>query len=1109
MTTGSHGTAAEGDPRVIGSPEQLRLALQASFSVSAQQWAAICAPLEPAVVIAGAGSGKTTLMAARVVYLVANRLVRPDQVLGLTFTTKAAAELRHQVNEALAKAGLDAHEVLDAPTVTTYNAYASRLLTEHGLRIGHEPDTRVMAEGARFQLAARAVSRHRGAIRLLSDHPETVIRYILALDAELNEHLVTPDEVRTHDRAVLAEVEAELPGSRAKTDLKALVSVLHRRAELLGLVEEYRALKHRWGLIDFSDQIALVARLAQQHPDVGQTERETYRVVLLDEYQDTSVAQARLLSRLFSGADPASGRGHPVMAVGDPNQAIYGWRGASVSNIIGFGRDFPAAQLLREQLLHQQGAEGEGATGSIDAGGVRAYRLTINRRSDRRILEIANRLAQPLLRAAPVVAPLEAPADAASGAVETIVHETYADELTWLAEEVAACHAAGTPWGEIGVLTKDNAHAADVFDTLSQAQIPVEIVGLRGLLALPEVGEVVATLRLLLDLTQNAALLRLLTGPRWAIGPRDLGLLGRRARELVHNRFGRARPDDLGVELRQAVAGADPAEIVALGDALESPGELPYSDSARARFALLSAELRGLRAHVGEPLVDLVRRIIDVTGIDVELASSPSPAARARRDNLDLFVSAVAEFQAIDGEVTLPALVGYLEAEDEQGTGLDVATPTAADSVKLLTVHRAKGLEYDAVFLPGVCADRFPNLKRRSQWTTTPQVLPIPLRGDAIDLPRLPAVTAAGLKRFAEEVSAHQATEELRLGYVAFTRAKHLLWVSSYLWHPNRTTPVGPSPYQELVRDSIIAWGQAPRAWLDRPEKGTPSPLSGAAVQAPWPVTTRSAEARIRQEAAARVLGLIEQPSPPSETAAPDAPLFDLFDQALVEEWDRELDRLLVEASRGPDEQLEVQLPTSVSASAMLRWSAAPDDFIEELVRPMPAQPSPAARFGTRFHAWVEQRFGQQDLFEAEELPGRGDAGIDDDADLAALIDAFEAGPFGERIPQALEQPFALHLAGQIIRGRIDAVYANPDGTYSVVDWKTGRHESADPMQLALYRLAWAELHGLPVERVRAAFYYVRTSRVVEPPGLPGRNGLEEWVSRARSSDEGSEPSGR
>ncbi len=1058
----------------LESPADLQRLMGTSYQVSEQQWTAISAPLEPAVVIAGAGSGKTSVMAARVVYLVATGQVAADQVLGLTFTTKATAELATRIREALVAAGLDegvserhveADELPERvePMVVTYNAYAAALLSEHGLRIGHEPDTRVMADASRYQVAARAIERHTGAVELLSEHPKTAIDYLLGLDAELNEHLVSCEQLRSFHAAARPEFEAALATSRAKVDIAKALAKMAEREEVLDLVEGYRALKAQLGLMDFSDQIALAAELAHTQPEVGRVERAKYRVVLLDEYQDTSVAQAQLLSALFSGADPDTGQGHAVTAVGDPNQAIYGWRGASVSNILNFGSFFPSAD----------GAE------------VPSYSLTVNRRSDAHILDVANALAQPLYDGFEQVAPLVADDRAAEGAVHAIVHETYPAELAWLADQVIASHAAMAEplWSQIGVLTRDNNHAADVFDALTSRGIPVEIVGLKGLMRLPEVSEVVSTLALLQDLTANADLLNLLNGPRWAIGPRDLALLGNRARALTGLKL---REEGISVadELQRAVEGADPTEVLSLNDALADPGDLPYSEEARTRFALLSEELRQLRTYAGEPLLDLVRRIIDVTGIDIELASSVSLAAAARRDNLDLFVKAVADFQAIDGRVTLASLLAWLDAEDEMGSGLDQATPSEADSVKLLTVHRAKGLEWSAVFLVGVCGEKFPVTTARSQWTTVSRVLPAPLRGDAADVPQLRGYDKAAIDELKADAKAHQGLEERRLAYVAFTRAKHELWVSAYQWSPTRQKPLAPSAYLETVRETIAGWGAEPDAWPPTPEDGTPNPLLENPPSAPWPTLVRTDEHERRLVSADLVRDAMSAPRDGPEE-------LDIVESSTVAQWDEELERLLLEARADRSGVVEVPLPTSLSATAMSRLRDDPDQFASELARPMPRKPSPAARFGTRFHTWVEARFGQQSLLDPDDLPGRGDLGIGDDEELQALIASFEAGDFAERVPFAVEPPFALVLAGQVVRGRIDAVYAEPGGGWLVVDWKTNRYQTADPLQLAIYRVAWAELMGVPLDEVRAVFHYVRSGETVEPGDLAGRQALE------------------
>jgi DNA helicase-2/ATP-dependent DNA helicase PcrA len=1057
--------------RPIESPADLAAAMKTPWEASDQQWAAITAPLGPSVVVAGAGSGKTTLMAARVVYLVLTGQVRPEEVLGLTFTTKAASELRTRIRQslrdagALEEAGDDGEDVLE-PTVATYNAYAASLLTDHGLRIGHEPDTRVITDAARYQLGARVVDRYTGEIVLLSDHPETVIQNLLALDSAMSEHLVGPDDVRAFDEGERAgfvrALEAEQAGRNRKTYVETMakaVNAIDRRRELLGLVEAYRRMKSDLGVMDFSDQIELGARLASDQPDVGALERSRFKVVLLDEYQDTSVAQATMLGRLFGG-------GHPVTAVGDPNQAIYGWRGASVSNILNFADTFPAR-----------------------SGQVPTYPLTVNRRSDRRILQAANRLAQPLYAGHAAVAELEAKPEALEGVVTAAVFETHRDELAALVSAVVEAHTG--KWSDIGVLTRDNAHAEEVFDALTGAGVPVEIVGLSGLLRLPEVAEIVAVLHLMHDVTRNDALLTLLTGPRWAIGPRDLRLLSLRAAELAGQRGRGPEPATLDAHLVQIADGIDPAEIPCLDDAMVDPGDpadYPYSPEALERFALLAGELRMFRAHVGEPLLDIVRRIIDTTGADVELASAVSPAAAARRDNLDLFVRAVADFQAVDGDVSLAALLAYLTAEDDQGNGLAIATPTAADSVKLLTVHRSKGLEWDSVFLVGVCETRFPSNRSRTLWTSSPAVLPAPLRGDAADLPQLKGHDKPALDAYRADTRAHDATEELRLGYVAFTRAAHRLSVTSYCWGA-RSTPYGPSGYQTVVRDLLAEWGEPAPVWLDKPAKGVTNPLLDEDPSRPWPPEGPGAEALRRLEAAELVRA--------ADPTAEDHDL-DLEEAVRVAEWDAELERLLAEARAERSSSIAVPLPSSLSATALLRLQADPETFAQELARPMPRPPSRSARFGTVFHAWVEVRFGQQPLLDPDDLPGRYDTGIDDDADLDAVIESFEKGPFADRVPLAVEAPFALVLAGQVVRGRIDAVYDHParDGTtgFLLVDWKTNRHEDADPLQLALYRLAWSELRDVPLDRVRAVFHYVRTGTTVEPADLPDRRALESAI---------------
>jgi DNA helicase-2/ATP-dependent DNA helicase PcrA len=1019
-----------------------------------EQLAAITAPLEPVAIVAGAGSGKTTVMAARVVWLVGTGQVPPEAVLGLTFTNKAAGELAQRIRGALERARvLAARDDTGEPAVATYHSYAGQLIGEHGLRIGVEPHARLLADASRYQVAARAIRRAPGPFHALTKPIGMLIEDVLALDGEMSEHLTSVADVRAHDRELIERLSGDGDGRAVRKAVEAAT----KRLELCSLVEAYRAAKRERDLVDFGDQMALAATLAQTCPEVGAGERERYRVVLLDEYQDTSVAQRRMLVGLFGG-------GHPVTAVGDPCQAIYGWRGASVANLDDFPRHFRASD------------------------GREATRLSLreNRRSGETILDFANALAAPLHEVHAGVRPLRpAPSARGAGEVRYGLFETYADELRWVADEVCRAIDDGTPLREIAVLVRVTRDVASVHAALTARDIPVEVVGLGGLVHLPEVADVIATLEVLDDATANAALVRLLTGPRWRIGQRDLALLGRRAADLV--RVPPAEPGDADAALGAAVAGVDPAEVVSLSDALAAPGPLPYSAAARDRFAALEAELRELRRVVGEPLLDLLHRVLTVTGLDVEIAASPHALAARRRDSLSAFLDVAAGFEDVEGDTSVAAFLAYLRAAEEHERGLDSTAPTSANSVKLLTAHKAKGLEWDVVLLPDLTTSVFPSTRGRERWTTVGHALPYPLRGDRDSLPGVGEWTTGGFQAFEQAVRDLAEREELRLGYVACTRPRRRLVASSHWWGPTQKRRRGPSSYLLALREFCESRGLELGPWAEPPADDAVNPQLGVVEHIPWPRPLDPVAHRLRAEAADAVCAAMGSAGTlvPSELTPEEA--------VRVAQWDRDIELLLSELRRGREVSRVVELPASLSATQLLKLSADPDGLARELARPMPRPPAPQARRGTRFHAWVETLFAQQPLLEPDDLPGAADHDIVDEADLEVLKQSFLRTPYAERRPYAIEAPFQLAVAGRVVRGRIDAVYETGDG-FEVVDWKTNRRATADPLQLAIYRLAWAEIAGVPVEQVSAAFLYVRTGEVVRPADLPGRADLERLL---------------
>ncbi|MEV0787554.1 ATP-dependent DNA helicase [Streptomyces sp. NPDC050423] len=1134
----------------LTDPEQLKELLGIPFTP--EQTACITAPPAPQVIVAGAGSGKTTVMAARVVWLVGTGQVAPEQVLGLTFTNKAAGELAERVRRALVAAGVTDPDAIDPdnppgePSISTYHAFAGRLLTEHGLRIGLEPTTRLLADATRFQLAARVLREAPGPYPALTRSFPTLVSDLLALDAELAEHLVRPEQLAEHDTELLRTLET---AKLSNAELRKIPETAEARRELLSLTQRYREAKRSRDLLDFGDQIALSAQLALTRPEVGAILREEYRVVLLDEYQDTSVAQRLLLSALFGSGPDGIASGHAVTAVGDPCQAIYGWRGASVANLDDFPSHFPQA-------------DGAPAT---------RYSLSENRRSGGRLLHLANGLAEPLRAMHEGVEALRpAPGAERDGLVRCALLRTHTEEIGWLADSIAHLVRTGKAPGEIAVLCRTAGDFPEIQAALVARDIPVEVVGLSGLLHLPEVADLVAVCEVLQDPGANASLVRLLTGPRWRIGPRDLALLGRRARLLVH-RAAHGDDDDFDPDRRlaEAVEGIDPAEVISLADALDtfldSGGEqddrLPFSTEARIRFARLATELRDLRRSLADPLMDVLHRVLGTTGLEVELSASPQALAARRRETLANFLDVAARFAAVDGEATLLAFLGFLRTAAQYEKGLDNALPGGENTVKVLTAHKSKGLEWDVVAVPGLVTGQFPSGQSRDAWTSQSKVLPHALRGDTATLPVIHSYDAKGLKGFKEEMKEHQHTEELRLGYVTFTRPRTLLLGSGHWWGPSQKKPRGPSAFLHALYEHCASGHGEIEAWADEPAEDEENPaLAESAADHAWPLPLDDTALARRRAAADTVMAHLkalatagpvpdgydaqfrqgepppddgpfpEDEPPPDDAPFPeDDPFLDEVpfpDEAPFPEgglppaphvpaarapesvpprltpeesrtlasWDRDLDALAGELRRARAGVREVLVPASLSATQLLRLADDPDGFAQELARPMPRPPQPAARRGTRFHAWVESRFEELPLpmLGPDELPGgdESDTDIADERDLAELKEAFERTPYARRTPYRVETPFQITLAGRVIRGRIDAVYRTGD-TYEIVDWKTSRTNTADPLQLAVYRLAWAELHGLPLTDVTATFLFVRSGESVRPARLPGRPELE------------------
>ena len=486
--------------------------------------------------------------------------------------------------------------------------------------------------------------------------------------------------------------------------------------------------------------------------------------MLLDEYQDTNVAQAQLMATLF-------GAGHPVTAVGDPDQNIYAWRGASLYNLFRFPTEFPKADGTPAAQLP----------------------LYTNFRSGARILAAADTLIATVPEAQrPPGKRLVPWADNGQGEVRIRRVLDEWSEAVAIADRCVELHAAGSPWSEMAVLCRTSRLFTLLREAFDQREVPVEIVGLAGLLKMPEIVEVLAYARAVHDPTASVALARILLGPRYRVGFKDIAALARLA-----NAQTRQLRDDFDIDDDEVEA-----EPVLLAEALEHLEEVEgLSEDGRERLAAFREELRALRAEARRPVGEFLGEVIRRIGILDELDADPDRRrGLGGRRNLAAFLDEVHAFEPVDGELTLRAFLEHISAVEQ----LDKqewapVQPSDADSVKVMTIHVAKGLEFDHVFVPGFAHELLPNPKVPQNPAERGKSLDFELRGDAEILPRY----EGNLSQFRDALKSQEIIEERRTAYVALTRARKTLDASGAYWYGDNIYP----KKQSRFLNELMTWG--------------------------------------------------------------------------------------------------------------------------------------------------------------------------------------------------------------------------------------------------------------------------------------------------------------
>ena len=657
----------------------------------------------PLLVVAGAGTGKTQVITRRIAWLIATRRAKPAEILALTFTDKAAEEMQARVDQLVPYGYTET-------AISTFHAFGDRLIREYALELGLPIDVRVLSrpEVVIF-LREHLFEFELDQYRPLGD-PTRFLSALATLFSRCKDEDINPDAYLAHAGRLVAEA-AELTSAASPDDEAAAANqdaaseTASRQLELARAYARFQELLAANGFIDFGDQVALALRLVRESPSVRDAVQRRFRYVLVDEFQDTNRAQAELVALV---AEPHRN----MTVVGDDDQSIYKFRGAAISNILEFEERYhgPRVVVLRRNY--------RSFSPILDA----AYRLVRFNDPDRLEVRsgIVKRLRAERLADDPPPVRLEA---FASGA----------EEADWVAAEIGRRLAGGSRPHDHAVLVRTNAAADPILRSLNLAGIPWRFSGTSGLYARPEVRLLLSFLRAVADPASSVDVYALAASQVYRLGGQDLTTIVNSARR--RNR--------------------------SLWDVLEEldrqPGILRISPDSRTTASRLVADLRTyLELAQDRPAGEVLYAFLRGSGLLTRLASAETSSAEEALQNIARFFDIVRAQSALltDDRAIFVArhLQTLIEAGDDPATA-DVDPD--ADAVAVLTVHKAKGLEFPVVFLPALVTDRFPMRSR-------PDPLALPLELVKETLPE----------------GDFELQEERRLFYVAMTRARDELVLS-------------------------------------------------------------------------------------------------------------------------------------------------------------------------------------------------------------------------------------------------------------------------------------------------------------------------------------------
>lgn len=1065
-----------------------------------QQCQFIELPLEHGLIVAGAGSGKTTTIALRISYLLANKVVLPTEILGLTFTRKAAAELEQRIRKflhILRERKIGSPQLGYAyPTIMTYHSYAIEIIRTYGVLKGIDPQFTLIDPTQSWQISHEYVNHigHeidqqlsailRSQSKWYDRSLAVITQDIIQLSQEMTEHNISSADLENYN-ATFQDLSAQWEQEHKKTTLKEEEQrdMLNYQTVISRLCEPIKARHIERAQLNYDQIIDIANELVHTYSYICREEQSRYATVFLDEYQDTGEGQRRFLATLF--ASPTHDNQQPalsetsVQAVGDPLQSIYGWRGASAMNLPRFPHDFCSL----------------GKSTST-------FYLNQSWRNSSHILELANHIAQSLRSPILPVPELIPAPHSNEGTVKVALHSDWQEELHYLMDYIKKKYAEN-PGCSIAVLLRRGTDFPTIVRMCEEEGISYHLSSLAGLLNVPCIREILIHLEMVDGVCSDSSVVEALIGPRWNIGAHDISMM---------DQFRRAQEKKISTTSRTHLHRADSSSSAEANRITNITHK--YTLTLLESLMESKEEITGISSLAVERMHDL-REIIERAR---QLAAiSPTRMFDFLIKNLGIYEYYVYRANTVEGEdnaikafsrvfyeyvshsetFTLKSFIEYCSLAHKYDRGLELPTnprsqETSSAPVALMTIHASKGLEFDHVIIANMTEGIFPSTRGSSSWLSHPAQIPANLRQDINvsqeDPDAYPTITWPPHSRrdYWKDIADHKKLlterkekEERRLWYVACTRAKESVLLSGH--NSENISSFLMESHDFLLRSqqehNIVRWHTCSNESSSSDEPVISTSSSDTVTH--WPVDVNYLLPESQKAAQEKIHDLLDDNTMGEEIFPPQ-----------LSEGDRNIvERIMASKTHSHAQSDHQQFPEQhiLSVSEIINVTEHKHAHTASSGK-KPMYNRQASVQGTQFHQWVvDQTYDQYPLdYQSSTIPNMSTHAVVSSGRLQRWQQNFEQSPWFLLRPYAVEQPFTLYYQGKQIRGRIDAIY-RIDDVFHIVDWKTGASSHAVGQnkyyaQLALYRLAWAQLHSVNKTSIKAYLYFVDDNKHFELP---------------------------